>query len=63
MRSNNASILPLFALLLTALLGLGGMAIDISHSYSTKTKVKNTKNNFPTDFKVKAIAKRCLKGQ
>jgi|GEM_PF-1852971 len=41
LRNNKGIALPLFALMLTASLGLGAMVIDVSQGYALKTRIQN----------------------
>ena len=41
LRNNQGSVMPLVALLLTTVLGMGALVIDISQAYTNQTKVKN----------------------
>ncbi len=40
-RKNKGSVLPLTALLIAALVAMGGLAIDMSYAYLNQTKIKN----------------------
>lgn len=40
-RNNKASVMPLVALLLTTILGMGALVLDVSQAYTSQTKVKN----------------------
>ena len=41
MRNRKAIVAPFFALLITVIIGLGGVVLDLSQAYSIKAKIKN----------------------